>query len=141
MAISPGLLVASVSIAIGVSLGPWALVALARRTPLSRVLGLISIACIALPTLAITAVEGWPPQEAWVWIGLSIAPGIIAIVFNRTPRSKPGHCTKCGYNLTGNTSGVCSECGAAVRCKTCGYNLTGNISGKCSECGAPVVAP
>ena len=24
----------------------------------------------------------------------------------------PGHCRKCGYNLTGNVSGKCSECGA-----------------------------
>jgi len=23
----------------------------------------------------------------------------------------PGHCQKCGYNLTGNVSGICSECG------------------------------
>ena len=27
---------------------------------------------------------------------------------------KPGHC-RCGYNLTGNTSGVCSECGVEVQ--------------------------
>lgn len=26
---------------------------------------------------------------------------------------KPGHC-RCGYDLTGNTSGVCPECGAVV---------------------------
>lgn len=26
---------------------------------------------------------------------------------------KPGQC-RCGYDLTGNTSGVCPECGAAV---------------------------
>ena len=27
---------------------------------------------------------------------------------------KPGHCRKCGYNLTGNESGLCPECGLAV---------------------------
>ncbi len=27
---------------------------------------------------------------------------------------KPGHCRRCGYNLTGNTSGVRPECGTAV---------------------------
>ncbi len=27
---------------------------------------------------------------------------------------KPGHC-RCGYDLTGNTSGVCPECGVEVR--------------------------
>ena len=26
-------------------------------------------------------------------------------------RIPPGHCRKCGYNLTGNMSGVCPECG------------------------------
>ena len=27
---------------------------------------------------------------------------------------KPGHC-RCGYDLTGNTSGVCPECGVEVQ--------------------------
>ena len=25
-----------------------------------------------------------------------------------------GHCRKCHYNLTGNTSGICPECGTAT---------------------------
>ncbi len=29
--------------------------------------------------------------------------------------TKLGICTSCGYDLTGNTSGVCPECGAAIR--------------------------
>lgn len=29
-------------------------------------------------------------------------------------RVGPGHCAHCAYDLTGNTSGVCPECGAAV---------------------------
>ncbi len=28
-------------------------------------------------------------------------------------RPKAGHCKSCGYNLTGNVSGVCPECGTA----------------------------
>jgi hypothetical protein len=31
--------------------------------------------------------------------------------------SETGHCHECGYNLTGNASGVCPECGTAVRSK------------------------
>jgi len=29
-------------------------------------------------------------------------------------RRLPGHCDRCGYNLTGNVSGVCPECGTPV---------------------------
>ncbi len=29
-------------------------------------------------------------------------------------RIPPGHCKKCSYNLTGNVSGICPECGTAV---------------------------
>jgi hypothetical protein len=32
-------------------------------------------------------------------------------------RRRPGHCVQCGYNLTGNTSGRCPECGAALSLK------------------------
>jgi hypothetical protein len=27
---------------------------------------------------------------------------------------KPGHCGKCGYDLTGNVSGICPECGLKI---------------------------
>ena len=30
------------------------------------------------------------------------------------PRIPPGHCPHCGYNLTGNESGKCSECSTPV---------------------------
>jgi hypothetical protein len=29
-------------------------------------------------------------------------------------RISPGHCRQCGYNLTGNLSGVCPECGEEI---------------------------
>lgn len=32
----------------------------------------------------------------------------------RSKRIAPGHCTRCGYDLTGNVSGRCPECGSAV---------------------------
>lgn len=46
-------------------------------------------------------------------VGLAGAIALIFIVFrSRTPPvPKPGHCRKCGYDLTGNTGGVCPECG------------------------------
>lgn len=32
----------------------------------------------------------------------------------RRHRCRVGHCVKCGYNLTGNISGVCPECGTEI---------------------------
>lgn len=40
------------------------------------------------------------------WRGLHIA--------RRLSARREGHCRACGYNLTGNVSGVCPECGMAV---------------------------
>lgn len=42
------------------------------------------------------------------------------IAFVRGPlrrwrRSRKGLCIKCGYNLTGNTTGICSECGMKIK--------------------------
>ena len=33
-------------------------------------------------------------------------------------RKKRHLCKQCGYNLTGNTSGLCPECGASIERKT-----------------------
>lgn len=42
---------------------------------------------------------------------------VVAFIFGplrRYRRRKRGLCLKCGYNLTGNVSGVCPECGTKV---------------------------
>jgi hypothetical protein len=36
----------------------------------------------------------------------------IAMLLRRRPRKGP--CVKCGYNLTGNESGICPECGTRI---------------------------
>jgi hypothetical protein len=33
-------------------------------------------------------------------------------LWRRDRRRRPGHCQRCSYDLTGNTSGICPECGA-----------------------------
>ena len=48
-----------------------------------------------LPT-AFSAMMCWVLWRAWI------------------NRPRPGHCVKCRYNLTGNTSGVCPECGDQI---------------------------
>jgi hypothetical protein len=35
----------------------------------------------------------------------------------------------------------CPRCGYVGHCKNCGYDLTGNISGVCPECGGKVDTP
>jgi len=46
---------------------------------------------------------------AGVWVGQ------LRVVMSRGRRTKPGCCTTCGYDLTGNVSGVCPECGGEVK--------------------------
>ena len=43
-----------------------------------------------------------------------VTPGIVlAVLLARRRDHPPGHCRQCGYNLRGNTSGRCPECGAS----------------------------
>lgn len=64
-------------------------------------------------------------------------------------------CKKCGYNLTGNTSGVCPECGTTIyglkgratastrpkptECGRCGSDLTQTPNGNCPECDPSII--
>ncbi len=50
----------------------------------------------------------------WMPFSITIAASVILFWLDRR-RTPPGHCKKCGYNLTGNVSGVCPECGR--KCK------------------------
>ena len=45
------------------------------------------------------------------WMALLLAWMPVFFAWRRLRRPVPGHCRKCGYDLTGNVSGVCSECG------------------------------
>ncbi len=76
-----------------------------------------------IPTKARQAIlSAW---NLWGWGGRRIAVPLYAVFavvavptllvwrFGRKP-AKPGHC-QCGYDLTGNTSGVGPECGVEVQ--------------------------
>ncbi|GMU24134.1 MAG: hypothetical protein AMXMBFR13_42110 [Phycisphaerae bacterium] len=64
----------------------------------------------------------WSPRVAvWqgggsvvlpLWIAFLLVALPTAVLWWRDRRFPPGHCPQCGYNLTGNTSAVCSECGS-----------------------------
>ncbi len=47
-----------------------------------------------------------------LWIPLSVI--LLLWLLARRKRPTPGHCVKCGYDLTGNRSGRCPECGTAA---------------------------
>jgi hypothetical protein len=48
----------------------------------------------------------------WLLFVLVLLP--TAFLWYRDRRIPPGHCRKCGYDLTGNVSGTCPECGEKV---------------------------
>ncbi len=45
---------------------------------------------------------------------LAIGIPTAAMFFLDRRRIPPNHCRNCGYNLTGNVSGVCPECGCRI---------------------------
>ena len=49
-----------------------------------------------------------------LWLPFLALAGPTAMLWHRDRRPPPGHCRNCGYNLTGNTSGRCPECGESV---------------------------
>jgi len=48
----------------------------------------------------------------WVPLILLALPSLLLWRLDRRP--PPGHCPRCRYNLTGNTTGVCPECGLPI---------------------------
>lgn len=50
-----------------------------------------------------------------VVFGAVAASMAVLMLVHRNPLSFSGDCGRCGYNLTGNTSGVCPECGSSVQ--------------------------
>ncbi len=50
----------------------------------------------------------------WLPILLLLIPTVYLWWLDRDA-IEPGHCVQCGYDLTGNVSGRCPECGGAIR--------------------------
>ncbi|MEE8169228.1 MAG: hypothetical protein V3T70_01655 [Phycisphaerae bacterium] len=77
---------------------------------------------------AFTVPTGQPPLAETLeivlplWIPLITfgIPTALMIIRDRRRRIPPGHCRRCGYDLTGNVSGVCPECGTACASRDAG---------------------
>jgi hypothetical protein len=66
--------------------------------------------------------ESWPDGRTILYLGVWIllvplATTTAVLWWLDRRRIPPGHCRHCGYNLTGNTSGRCPECGTACDIK------------------------
>ncbi len=57
----------------------------------------------------------WTVVRVPMWIFLAVVEIPTAILFRLDHRRHPpSHCQKCGYDLTGNVSGKCPECGTPI---------------------------
>ena len=92
--------------------------------PVDWILDPIYMLCIAAfgfdvntATMIAFGVMSWATVVgAMVWF-LASLPDIVRRLHGdslRRHKYAPGHCQTCGYDLTGNTSGVCPECGTKV---------------------------
>ncbi len=84
-----------------------------RRDLISDFLGLEQIQPLYwLSEQSTLRVPFWIPFTA-----LALYPTLAFIrgPLRRWRRRKKGHCPQCGYNLTGNVSGVCPECGIKLQ--------------------------
>lgn len=71
---------------------------------------LLSIASTSPPALTRLAIPYW-----LLALCFATVPAAWLFRFERRQHYRPtGRCTACGYNLTGNVSGVCPECGTPV---------------------------
>jgi hypothetical protein len=72
---------------------------------------------------------------------LMVGVAVVALaVHHRPPRRTPGEtpkCDACGYDLTGNVSGICPECGAAAAAA----GVTAAMAGRADDAGAAAPPP
>jgi hypothetical protein len=50
----------------------------------------------------------------WLPFVLLAIPTAVLWFVDRRRRTRPGYCQRCGYDLTGNVSGRCPECGERI---------------------------
>lgn len=118
-----------------------------------------SAGCVLVVVLAINDFQ--IKRDAQIAIGLAeISRFLIPLLVILTPtaylwhRDRPsprGYCHVCGYNLKGNVSRICPECGIPVlpikdqpdlpyrspnHCRKCDCDLTDRFTGRCPDCGA-----
>ncbi len=66
------------------------------------------------PTKMTNLTERWVYVPIWIVFVAFGLPTALLWYGDRQRRTRPGHCQKCGYDLTKNESGVCPECGVEI---------------------------
>jgi hypothetical protein len=111
-----------------VSLAICGLVVHKSRRPLTsvdlvRILCWVSLgSCCVTWQIAVSQYSYFWPRDCLAMRYLATIVGVLAltaivvtrVLYPPPPATKPGCCGKCGYDLTGNVSGVCPECGERI---------------------------
>ena len=61
-----------------------------------------------------TGKSRWARVGCSLWIPTAVAVVFTGILWRLGRRPRPGYCRICGYDSTGNTTGVCPECGSQL---------------------------
>ena len=78
---------------------------------------------------------------AWPAGLLGLTTCVLALRRRSTTRGTPGRCAACDYDLTGNVSGVCPECGSVTRSPAAGARTAGPRTPGAAGPPAPADAP
>ena len=56
----------------------------------------------------------WDGPDQWARLGMIGISAILIWLPRKADQNGRGRCKKCDYNLTGNQSGICPECGLPI---------------------------
>jgi predicted RNA-binding Zn-ribbon protein involved in translation (DUF1610 family) len=88
--------------------------------------GTTSLPSSILPSIQVNAQGTKIDTPLWLWTVVFGIPAIVLLVSCVKSRRNDHDCTLCGYNLTGNTSGRCPECGTEISEKQKAAGLSGS---------------
>lgn len=92
---------------------PFALICTSDKDPFYCALWLGGVPFVPLLFAIMWTSSIWVPMMVAIAIYICVLIGIWQ--FMPITYHAPGHCNKCGYDLTGNVSGTCPECGMIVK--------------------------
>ncbi len=103
---------------LGIGTGQWLLLVLLWLTVKEHrmVFSELMLAATVLCATAWSVDVGYVQQGRPVWaLGMAVCSVFLMWLSRRWSRMPSGHfCRSCGYDLTGNVSGVCPECGTPI---------------------------